>query len=365
MASAVVLRRLEWFGYRNLLPDVFEPSSSFNVLHGDNGQGKTNVLEAIYVLATSKSFRTSKMGELVAHGAERARLVGKVVADGLERTHHVEIDGRSRRVRLDDKRPRTLAEFARKTPIVVFHPGEMLLSIGPSSERRRLLDRVGLFTAPDLVTQLDGWTKSARSRQRLLEMGDFESRALAAYEEVMANHGVALCASRHRIAAEIAEAAGRAFERIAEPGLAFSCDYDTNTPESVAAFASELASNRRIDARRKSPSVGPHRDDIVIALRGHAARSTASQGQHRAIVLALKAAEIELLREATGSHPILLLDDVSSELDRERTTSLLAFVSTQRGQVFLTTTRPELITLGDVDAERRDFAVRRGAVQSA
>jgi DNA replication and repair protein RecF len=114
--------------------------------------------------------------------------------------------------------------------------------------------------------------------------------------------------------------------------------------------------------RRGSAGVGPHRDELALAIDGHAVRGVASQGQHRAVTLALKSAEIEVVGQARGVRPILLLDDVSSELDRARTAALFSFLREQRGQVFLTTTRPELIDTGDDGGARRDFVVRDGRI---
>ncbi len=119
--------------------------------------------------------------------------------------------------------------------------------------------------------------------------------------------------------------------------------------------------------KRRAASIGPHRDDLRLELGGHAMRGFASQGQHRAAVLALELGEIEVVAQSRGTRPILLLDDVSSELDLERTTALLTFVREQDGQVFLTTTRPDLIdsSLFAMTAERRDFRVVAGRIDQA
>ena len=128
-------------------------------------------------------------------------------------------------------------------------------------------------------------------------------------------------------------------------------------------FLAALANRRASDMRRGSAGVGPHRDDLSLVIDGHPVRGVASQGQHRAVTLALKSAEIEVVGQARGVRPILLLDDVSSELDRARTAALFSFLREQRGQVFLTTTRPELIDTGDDGTARQDFVVKNGVVE--
>ncbi len=128
-------------------------------------------------------------------------------------------------------------------------------------------------------------------------------------------------------------------------------------------FRTELAKNRRRDRARRSATSGPHRDDLSISLGGRSARGMASQGQHRAIVLSLNLAEIEVIGEARGVRPMLLLDDVSSELDRARTLSLFASLGREQSQVLLTTTRPELIDTGKLGTgDRRDFCVIGGHI---
>jgi DNA replication and repair protein RecF len=165
----------------------------------------------------------------------------------------------------------------------------------------------------------------------------------------------------HRAAAaeRLAERARAAFSRIAAPGLDLAVSYAAGAPRDEAEFLRELAARRPADLRRGSASIGPHRDDLSLSISGRPVRGVASQGQHRAVTLALKSAEIDVIGQARGVRPILLLDDVSSELDRDRTQALFAFLREQEGQVLLTTTRPELIDTGS-SASRLDFSIREG-----
>jgi DNA replication and repair protein RecF len=359
---------------RNLESVDLSPSPRFNVVAGDNGQGKTNLLEAIYVAATSKSFRSAKPGELVAHGGEVASVrIAVRESSGDERSATEDVSRREQSVglragarlaKIDGKRPPTLAAYAVSTPVVVFHPGEVALSMGASGERRRLLDRIALYINPSSLAELDSYTRALRERQRALEVRGAHAADLPEWEELLARHGLAVTAARRHAAGELVEAAVACFARIAAPGLALSASYASNAPVDESGYRDALASWRLTDARRNSATVGPHRDDLALAIDGHRVRGVASQGQHRAVVLALKTAEIEVIARARGVRPILLLDDVSSELDRSRTAALFAFLSEQRGQVFLTTTRPELIETGGLGspAERLDFAVEKGRI---
>ena len=346
--------------FRNLATVDLEPGERFNVVSGDNGQGKTNLLEALYVVATSKSFRTSKLGELVRFDDDLASVRATLSDDGEPRIQSVGLKPGARLVRIDDKRPPSLAAYAVRTPIVVFHPGEMSLSMGSSGERRRLLDRTALYIAPQSIADLDAYTRALKERQRALETRGTSATDLVEWETLVVRHGLTVMGHRARAAELVAAKAMEAFGRIAAPELVLHAAYAPSAPNDEPSFLDALASRRASDMRRGSAGVGPHRDDLSLVIDGHPVRGVASQGQHRAVTLALKSAEIEVVGQARGVRPILLLDDVSSELDRARTAALFSFLREQRGQVFLTTTRPELIDTGEDGSARRDFVVKNG-----
>lgn len=368
-SQACTLERITARSIRNIELADFTPGPRFNVVSGDNGQGKTSLLEAIYLAATSRSFRTSRLQELVTHGQDigSVRLVVGESEGRHEQSLGIAATGGQRQARVDGKRPPSLAAFAVKTPVVVFHPGEVALSSGPSGERRKLLDRVVLHTAFARLEELVSYTRALRARQEALDKRGERASDLEAWETLMVRHGRAVTAARRDAALRLAEVAEVAFARIAAPGLVIRVRYLTNVPEDEGAYGDLLRQSRTRDRIRKSAAIGPQRDDLVLEIDGRAARQVASQGQHRAIVLSLKAAEIDVIAHARGIRPVLLLDDVSSELDRARTLALLTFLGEQRGQVFLTTTRPELIESDGLGggSGRRDFVVDRGVLNPA
>lgn len=347
--------------FRNLAAVDVELGPRFNVVAGDNGQGKTNLLEAIYVLATSKSFRSAKMTDVVAFDGELASVRGRMDEDGDRRVQSVGIRAGARMVRIDDKRPPTLAAYAVRTPMVVFHPGEIALSMGASAERRKLLDRTALYLSPASMADLESYGKALRARQRTLEARGVRASELVEWETLCVRHGLALMEARARAAELLSASAASAFRKIAAPDLVLDVGYAPGAPRTEDAYRAALEERRPADVRRGSAGIGPHRDDLALALGGHPVRGIASQGQHRAVTLALKSAEISVIGGARGVRPILLLDDVSSELDRDRTAALFAFLREQDGQVILTTTRPELIDTG-ASAARADFTIRAGVL---
>ncbi len=287
--------------------------------------------------------------------------------DGDAREQSIGLKVGARMVRIDGKKPKTLAAFAVASPVVVFHPGVVALSMGGGAERRRLLDRVALYASPAYLEELDSYDRAQRERMKALETRGIHARDLDQWEELVARHGHAVAVARAEAEARLGEAARRAFNRIAAPGLVLETSYVRGAPAAEADFRAKLEDRRAVDLRRGGATSGPHRDDMGLAIDGRSVRGVASQGQHRAVVLSLKLAEIEVIAETRGVRPVLLLDDVSSELDRSRTAALFAFLRDHHGQVLLTTTRPELIDLGAVAApeERSDFVVEAGAFRKA
>jgi DNA replication and repair protein RecF len=360
--------------FRNVAQVELALSPQLTVLHGDNGQGKTNLIEAIYWLSSTKSFRTSVTKELLPIGTLPSNQAAQLFVRGaftatantmlesdtapaspLSRYDQSAGLATNRRVlRIEGKAPTSLAAFALRSPVVVFSPSELSLSIGPSSERRRVLDRIGFFLDPSLLRAATLYQKALRSRQQALKTFPY-APDLATWEQLVATYGIELREKRKQAFLELEPLLASRFHRVI--GLPLALRYETNTPVTIDAYREQLARDRPRDAKRGSASAGPHRDDLTAELSSRPFRMTASQGQHRAFVLALKAAEMQLIERSRGVVPLLLLDDVSSELDRTKTARLFQFLSEQKAQIVLTTTRPETIP----DAlHRRDYRVEAG-----
>ena len=359
---------VEWLGvrsFRNLTSTDIALGRGLNVFAGDNGQGKTSFLEAVYVLATSRSFRATKPGDVVQIGAETASVRGGVREDGELREQSVGLRRGQRFVRMDGKPPPSLADYAIRTPIVAFHPAALVLSAGGGTERRKLLDRVAFHRSPASLAESAAYSKAMRARQRLLETRGERSPGLEEWEELVVRHGLAVSDGREGAVGAIGSSAEEAFRRIGSEDLSLRASYQRSAPSEAAAYRAALEENRSKDRARGSATIGPHRDDLLLELSGRPVRGVASQGQHRTVVLALELAEMDVIARLRAVRPILLLDDVSSELDRQRTSALLTVLGQETGQVLLTTTRPELIgAAGARGTEpRRDFVVVRGEIR--
>ncbi len=358
--------------FRNLHRVELSPAARVNIIAGDNGQGKTSILEALYFLATSRSFRTSRLGDLVRHGCSSASVRGRFrehcpEQSRLPRRQNAAISEGKRILRVDDNPPESLRQYAVLSPVVIFEPGQTALSHGPASTRRLLLDRIALYTQPDFGMHRTRYGHALRARGRLLarsaEHGASSSAELDAFESLLASHGAALTQGRRKASEQLGGQLGDVFEHIAAASLRLAATYRSGGSESAEQASEALCRNRASDARRKATGFGPHRDDLELRLDGHPARVVGSQGQHRAVALALKVAELRCIAEARGVEPLLLLDDVSSELDADRTRALFALLATAPSQIFLSTTRPELISTADFSgSERQDLVVERGVV---
>jgi DNA replication and repair protein RecF len=352
---------LEATHFRNLSRLSIEPGPAFNVVHGDNGAGKSSLLEAIYYLGALRSFRGAKADDLVMLGQDSARLQARISGGPARRSYRATIRRRkARELKLDEKRPRSIGVWHASVQMVLFHPGHLSLASGPADQRRVFLDRVLEQLDPTYGSTLTSYQKALRSRNRLLKSDEPDPRGIRAFDELLASAGAVIATTRARLVADIAPLTEKAFADVVGEEVPLRVEYKPRVPPSVQAIREALDASFEKDLARGFTADGPHGDDLALDIADRApARHHASQGQHRAIVLALKVAELEVLSRRTDRIPILLLDDVSSELDRTRNRRFFALLGRLGGQVFLTTTHPEFILL---EEGRTDFAVQNGEI---
>jgi len=352
---------------RNLRPVALEPRERFNVFSGDNGQGKTNLLEAIFAIATLRSFRTAKLSDLVAFGGERAKLGARVVKDELVRLYEVEFAAGSRKVLLDGKAVRPLARYFGGFNVVVFTPEDLALPRASPADRRRFVDRGVFNLRPDYLATAQDYERVLKTRNAVLrQLGDgaIDRRTaedlLAVYDRQIAEVGARVIASRRGFLDVVAGELSTAYSAITRTGLVATARYLSRAPATTADdLVAQLVASRRKDLATMATQVGPHRDDVLFELDGREAGTYASQGQLRAIMLAWKTAELQVLGLAHGDPPILLLDDVSSELDPQRNEFLFEHLATLAGQCFITTTHPGHVLLR---RDRADYRIAKGEI---
>ena len=339
--------------FRNLADQRVGLGRHSTVLFGANGQGKTNFLEACYLLCTLRPLRAHKLFELARIGSERPALVtGRFELPSGVREVEVEVAREGRTARVDGKPVRDPEELFGGLATVAFTPDDLAVVKGGPEGRRKLLDRAAQNRHPSHVSDARDYLRALRSRNELLRQGA-EPALLASFDEPLAALGARVRARREEVLDEIRPHAQKAYAEVTRGEAALGIDYlaagrDSDDlagggPSLPARLLQALRRRMVRDRERGYTSVGPHADDLALSLGEKPARLYASQGQSRALVLAFKIGEIENLRRAQGRAPLLLLDDVSSELDPERNAFLMGYLAALNGQVVLTTTDPKLV----------------------
>lgn len=357
--TALRLVRLAHVGFRNLDRFVYEPGAGLNVLSGDNGAGKSSLLEAVHYLGTGKSFRGAKVEDLVQDGAEGARLEGTFDTEVGKRIVAVSLPrAATRAFTVDGKRPRSRSALRALFPMVLFHPGDLSLASGGADGRRGYLDGLLECVDPTYAAVIEDYEKALRARNRLLKAESPARREVRIYDELLASRGAIVGSARAALAESLAPRIEADFSAIVGDTVPVRVRYRPRVEPTVAALRTALERAYEKDVARGFTADGPHADDLQLEVRAAAARHHASQGQHRVLALAMKLAELELLEDRLGTRPLLLLDDVSSELDRERTSRFFARIDQARGQVFVTTTQPDLIVGSSHRADVRIAAGR-------
>ncbi len=329
--------------FRNLAAVRAAPHPQFTVIAGENGQGKTNLLEGIYYLLCLKPLRPSKPPDLVRLGQPEARLSAKLERGGVQEQIAVSLGREGRELLQNGKPVQDLGRYFEGGAVVAFTPDDLALVRGSPDRRRRFVDRAVFNRWPAYLEESREYQRLLRSRNRLLlEHAPAELRE--SFEGPLAAAGAKLIVRRRSWLAEVASLLDEAWGRIGRLPGGLATAYPGPPEGSAAVVAAwlteELARKLDYDRERGFTSVGPHAGDIHFSIGGLDARRFASQGQARALVLALKVAEIENLRSRLGFPPLLLLDDVSSELDPERNRQLLDYLADLPAQVLLTTTDP-------------------------
>jgi DNA replication and repair protein RecF len=337
----VIVTRLRLRDFRSYAAADLALGEGLTVLHGRNGAGKTNLLEALFFGCTARSCRTSNEREVVRFGAQAARVeVDAVAADG---PHTLAVGfqpGEAKRIRADGAPVERLVDVTARPLVSVFLPDRLELVKGAPSLRRAHLDQLVAALWPARADTRRAYTATLAQRNALLQRvrsGAGSRASLPAWDAELARHGVALRDDRAAAVALVADG----FAALAdELGLAGTAELRFR-PRSRAATAEELAAElaERLDGdlQRGFTGHGPHRDDIVFQRDGRDLRAYGSQGEQRIGLLALLIAEREALAEARGAAPLLLLDDVMSELDPERRGRLARRIA-RHGQSVVTTT---------------------------
>ncbi len=356
------VRQLALENFRNYGTLRLEPGPGLNVFVGRNAQGKSNLLESLYVLATSKSVRAARDAELIRFGQPAARITADVA-----RQKGVDIDieltlsqTEKKAARINGVRHTKLAEVIGQVNAVLFDSGDLEIIRGEPSVRRRFLDLEIAQTSPRYVHALGAFRKALEQRNRLLrDLRDGRAGAdarsvLPAWNAQLVQHGALLVERRRRFLDRLAQLAAGVHQTLSDGRDALEIAYApsfplgdaTEAPAIQGLFLAALAAAELEELARGTTARGPQRDDILFLVNGQDCRLYGSQGQQRTVALSLKLAERQLIEEVVGEPPLLLLDDVLSDLDDARRRHLFDLTAQSGSQTFLSCTNLRAFSKG-------------------
>ena len=328
------LRLRDFRNYARLDAD-FAPG--FHLLLGDNAQGKTNILEAVYLMATLRSFRGVGGAQMIRHGQRGYFVGGNVVAQGA-REIKIFWSAGERKLALDGQPVKKLTDYLGVLRTVVFCTEDLQLVKGAARARRRFLDLLLAQTRPAYLPLLQRYLRTVRARNALLKQRAIDEATLDSFSQELVRLGDEIIRARRELVPKYSPLARLAYRRISNNAEELRIEYQPSVKQDVAV---DLAQSRPRERTYRSTLVGPHRDDLRLLLNGKSAAQFGSEGQKRTLAIALKMAQAEFLAGIQGSPPILLIDDVMGELDANRRGGFLPLLEQERktgGQVFMTAT---------------------------
>ena len=359
--------------YRNYDNVNIEFNESRNIIIGDNAQGKTNLVESIYLCAFAKSFRSNNAADLVKIGENTCKVTAEITSEEVEKKISITINDKGKKMIAKDGKPlKRTAELLNNIVVIIFSPEDLRLIKDSPDKRRNYINREISQIRPKYYEQLHNYNEALRQKNVLLKQllqersrgnnkNDEMETMLDIFDSQLSESGYEIIRMRRAFVKMLEEYASEAQYRISnskeeiEIRIAESVTCDNSNQ-----FKESLNKNRARDIYNGSSTIGPHRDDIEFVINGVDAKKYASQGQQRTIALSLKMAEIKIVRKLLGENPVLLMDDVMSELDIDRQRFLLNEIDNV--QLFITST--------EINEELKDklknstiFEVKQGKIQ--
>lgn len=339
------ISKIEINNFRNIEGLIFEPSEKTNIIYGMNAQGKTNLIEAIWMFSGLKSFRGAHDKELIKFGSETARLKIEYSGGGLQNTAEINI-AEKRSFKINGVDIKSSSEMTEESNIIVFSPDYLsIIKDGPNSRRMFLNNAISSVykTYSEMLKKYNRALQQRNSILKELKYNSFLLEIIEDYENILAAYGERIINSRKKYVERITEFMPEIYSGLTGEREAVKCFYKTENLEegSREELKELLKKSRSEDIVGGSTSIGPHRDDLKFFINDIDARGFGSQGQQRSVVLALKLAEAELMAEISGEKPVALLDDVMSELDPYRQDYILNHI--KDWQVFITCCDPSAL----------------------
>ncbi len=329
----MIIKNIEIKNFRNIENICFFPSREINIISGENAQGKTNLIEAIWFFTGAKSFRGINDSETIKKETEKANLKLEFLSSLIENTAEIEIKDK-KKAKLNGKTLTSPTFLAGNFNCVVFSPDDLNFVSGAPNLRRRFIDIAIGQLYPKYIDILREYTRAVKQRNNILKDSIKDGSLiflLEDFEKIIAKEGKKIIDYRKKYIEYLKQTATEIYSGISEQKEKLSVEYLSTVKEN---FENELKITRETDKFRGITSIGPHRDDIIFKINSLTAREFASQGQKRSIALSIKLAEAEIIKKITDKQPVILLDDVMSELDKSRQNYILNKI--KGVQVFIT-----------------------------
>ena len=360
--------------FRNHTETAFEFGARVNVLLGENGQGKTNALEALSFLCLTKSFYASADATVMQQRGSFFEIKSVLESDeGKEFSVRVTYDDqkKEKKFTINGAEVEKFSSVIGMFPVVILSPENSAITFGSPAERRRFVDLVISQSSKAYVENSMEYRRIIRQRNMILSeaKGKDRSSEIAPWNEMLIAHGSRIIHKRNQFLNEFAPYIAQTYLDIVDERETPKIEYAPSVTvtaastqdEIAAAMEKKLSKKQNDELRFQTTLVGPHRDEIVFSLNGMSLKHFASQGQHKTFLVALKVAEFFFLKERCSETPIFLLDDVFSELDERRCKKILSLAESL-GQIFITTTSEKIFGGAEWNNERRKFFVTNGIV---
>ena len=319
---------LELADFRNIVSLHMEFSQGTNILYGENAQGKTNILESLYMISTTKSHRGVRDRDMIRFGMEESHIRSLIMKGGIDYRVDMHLrKNKSKGIAINGQRIRKASELIGLLHIVFFSPEDLGIVKNGPAERRRFMDMELCQLDASYLHNLNQYNKTVENRNRLLrDMYQFPDLqdTLSIWDDQLINYGRQIIESRRGFISDLNEIVGDIHSKLSGNRENLTILYEPNTEADE--FEEKLRRSRERDIHMKSTSVGPHRDDFSFMDRDTDLRRYGSQGQQRTCALSLKLSEIDLVKKVIGHRPVLMMDDVLSELDSGRQNYLLSTI---------------------------------------
>src|SRR6056297_3811527 len=362
--------------YRNIEKTYLNLNPNLNIFIGNNGQGKTNLLESVYLIATTESHRTNRDSELINWNKDKALVQLKLIKDDYDLTISYKIEGRNKQIKINKNPLEKISDLVGNLNVILFSPEDLKIVKGGPNNRRKFLDLEISQVNPYYYHLLKEYDHILRQRNNLLKKMYNKSKRdidlLEVWDDKLAEKGAKILYKRLQVLNKLKILARLAQRKLTAGqenlNIKYDCTLNINKnndkDEINKIFLNKLKRDRKDEFERGYTLSGPHRDDLILTINEVNVRKYGSQGKQRTVALGLKLAELEFMKSESGEYPVLLLDDVFSELDKTRKNTLLSIIN-DKIQTLITTT-----DLDDIDnfmykKSSKIFNVKNGIIEES